>query len=155
MTLNCIHIFIVTGSFLYWCIMRPANQHFFIHSCVFLRILIISSLATFLVTNSFSVRMCREAVNQSTLSLLTVCRMWHCALALEHSERLRLQAYMWKRENCPLNYDVNNCVYNVSVNFDQIHAALLSIVYLVPASNACLRLDQISSPHLVSDWINL
>jgi len=41
---------------------------------------------------------------------------------LEHSERHRLQAYMWKRVNCPLNYDVNNCVYNISVNFDQIHA---------------------------------
>jgi len=25
MTLNCIHIFIVTSSFLYWCVMRPAN----------------------------------------------------------------------------------------------------------------------------------
>jgi len=25
MTLNCIHIFIVTGSFLYWCVIRPAS----------------------------------------------------------------------------------------------------------------------------------
>jgi len=40
-----------------------------------------------------------------------------------------------------------------TVNFDQIHATLLSIVYLVLASEACLRLDQIQSPHLVSDWI--
>jgi len=32
MTLNCIHIFIVTGSFLYWCVMRLASQSFFIHS---------------------------------------------------------------------------------------------------------------------------
>jgi len=51
MTLICIHIFIVTGSFLYWCVMRPASQRFFfIHSCIYLRILIISYLATFLVT---------------------------------------------------------------------------------------------------------
>jgi len=63
--------------------------------------------------------------------------------------------YTWKRENCPLNYDVNICVYNISVNFDQIHATLLSIVYLILASDACLRLDQIPSPHIVSDWINL
>jgi len=33
MTLSCIHIFIVTVSFLYWCVMRPACQHFFKHSC--------------------------------------------------------------------------------------------------------------------------
>jgi len=65
MTLNCIHIFIVSGSFLYWCVMRPASQRFFIHSCIYLRILIISYLATFLGTNSLSVLMCRKAVNQS------------------------------------------------------------------------------------------
>jgi len=65
MTLNCIHIFIVTGSFLYWCVMRPASQRFFIHSCIYLRILIISYLATFLGTNSLSVLMCRKAVNRS------------------------------------------------------------------------------------------
>jgi len=74
-----------------------------------------------------------------------------CALVLEHLERFRLQAYMWKRENCPLNYDVNNYVYNISVNFDQIHATLLSIMYLVLASDACLWLDQIPSPNVVSD----
>jgi len=36
MMLNCIHIFIVTGSFLYWCVMRLASQRFFIHSCIYL-----------------------------------------------------------------------------------------------------------------------
>jgi len=45
--------------------MRPASQRFFIHSCIYLRILIISYLATFLGTNSLSVLMCRNAVNQS------------------------------------------------------------------------------------------
>jgi len=65
MTLNCIHIFIVTGSFLYWCVVRPASQRFFVHSCIYLRILIISYLATFLGTNSLSVLMCRKAINQS------------------------------------------------------------------------------------------
>jgi len=47
--------------------MRPASQRFFIHSCIFLRILIISHLATFLGTNSLSVLMCRKAINQSTI----------------------------------------------------------------------------------------
>jgi len=65
MTLNCIQIIIVTGSFLYLCVMRPASQRFFIHSCIYLRIFIISYLATFLGTNSRSVLMCRKAVNQS------------------------------------------------------------------------------------------
>jgi len=41
MTLNCIHIFIVTGGFLYWWVMRQASQCFFIHSCIYLWILII------------------------------------------------------------------------------------------------------------------
>jgi len=63
--LNCIHIFIVTGSFLYWCVLRPASQHFFIHSCIYLQILIICYLATFLGTNSLSMLMCRKAINQS------------------------------------------------------------------------------------------
>jgi len=65
MTLNCIHIFIVTGNVLYWCVMRPASQRLFIYSCIYLRFLIISYLATLLDTNSFSVLMCRKAVNQS------------------------------------------------------------------------------------------
>jgi len=112
MTLNCIHIFIVTGSLLYGCVMRPASQRFFMHSCIlfvclllggasalfgplvprvcststvlgtsslsgadvplsskqtnkiYLRILIISYLATFLGTNGLSVLICRKAVNQ-------------------------------------------------------------------------------------------
>jgi len=45
--------------------MRPASQRFFIHSCIYIRTLIISDLATFLGTNSLSVLMCRKAVNQS------------------------------------------------------------------------------------------
>jgi len=65
MTLNCIHIFIVIGSFLHWCVMRPASQRFFIHSCIYLRIVIISYLATLLGTNSLSLLMCHRAVNQS------------------------------------------------------------------------------------------
>jgi len=53
--------------------MRPASQRFFIHSCIYLRISIISYLATFLLgTNSLSVLMCRKAVNQSTM----VVRRW-------------------------------------------------------------------------------
>jgi len=77
MTLNCIHIFIVTGCFLYCCVMRPASQRFFKHSYIYLRILIISYLATFLGTNSLSVLMCRKAVNQSINRLQIVFRL-HC-----------------------------------------------------------------------------
>jgi len=33
----------------------------------------------------------------------------------------------------------------IYVNFDQIHVTLLSVVYLVLTSDACLRLDQIPS----------
>jgi len=45
--------------------MRPASQRFFIHSCIYLRILIISYLATFHGTIGLSVLMCRKAVSQS------------------------------------------------------------------------------------------
>jgi len=58
MTLNCIRIFIVTGSFFYWCVIRPARQRFFIY----LRILIISYLATFFALIDF---LCWCAVKQS------------------------------------------------------------------------------------------
>jgi len=57
--------FIVCGSFLYCCVMRPASQRFFIHNYIHLRILFISNLVTFFGTNSLSVLMCRKAVNQS------------------------------------------------------------------------------------------
>jgi len=72
MTLNCIHMFIVTGSFLYWCVMRPASQRLFIRSCIYLRIVIISCSATFLGTNSLYMLMCRKAVNQSINHLVLI-----------------------------------------------------------------------------------
>jgi len=82
MTLNCIHIFIIAGSFLYCCVMRPASQRFFILTCIYLRILIIPYLATFLGTNSLSVLMCRKAVNQSINQLWTKVKLvlfgWQC-----------------------------------------------------------------------------
>jgi len=54
--------------------MRPASQRFFIHSCIYLRMLIMSYLATFLGTNGLSVLMCRKAVNQSiNHGLIIVC----------------------------------------------------------------------------------
>jgi len=52
MTLNCIHIFIITGSFLYDVLAGQSDQRFFIHNCIDLRIWIISSLATFPGTKS-------------------------------------------------------------------------------------------------------
>jgi len=75
MTLNCILIFIVTGSFLYRCVMRPASQRFFIHSCIYQRILIMSYLATFLGTNSLSALMCRKAVNHPLNQSTEVSKM--------------------------------------------------------------------------------
>jgi len=82
MTLNCIQIFIVTYRFLYWSVMTPASQRFFIHSCIHLRILIISYLATFLCTNSLCVLMCRKAVNQS-INQLPVLSQIHWAYLID------------------------------------------------------------------------
>jgi len=94
--LNCIHIFIVTGNFLYWCVMRPVSQCFFIHSCIYLRILIISYLATFLGNNSLYV-MCCKAVSQSTFKL------WKSALAFFPINNFQLQScsctYVWMINN--------------------------------------------------------
>jgi len=61
-TLNCIHIFIVTGSFLYWCVMRPASQRFFIHSCICQRFL---ALIAFLCWCAV-----KQSINQSISGLL-------------------------------------------------------------------------------------
>jgi len=37
MTLNCIHILIVTGSVLYWCVLNPdASQSAFLHTQLYL-----------------------------------------------------------------------------------------------------------------------
>jgi len=85
MTLNCIHMLIFTGSLLYGCVMRPASQRFFIHSNIFLRIVIISYLATFLGTNSLSVLMCRKAVNQSILKIAVTFAFFQSQGTLPHS----------------------------------------------------------------------
>jgi len=69
MTLTASTFSFWTGSFLHRCVMRPASQRFFIHRCIYLRLLIISYLAKFLGTNSLSVLMCRKAVNQSIVDV--------------------------------------------------------------------------------------
>jgi len=71
MTLKCIHNFIVTSSFLYWCVMRPISQRFFIHSCIYLCIFYHILLSNF-SWHCRSVLMCRKEVNQSINQ--SVCR---------------------------------------------------------------------------------
>jgi len=66
--------------------MRPASQRFFIHSCIYPRILIISYLATFLGTNSLFVLMCRKAVNQTIDSaLVIVSLLMHLCLFVDRA----------------------------------------------------------------------
>jgi len=85
MSLTCIHIFIITESFSYWCVMRPASLRFFIYSCIYLRIVFISYLATFLGTNSLSVLMCHKAVNQSSnRNIHLPSSVSHCLLTISH-----------------------------------------------------------------------
>jgi len=128
MTLNCVHIFIVTVRLLYWCVMRPASQRFFIRSCIYVRILIISYLATFLGTNSLYdlyvlIMMCRKAINQS----INLNNVWVAVATQRHYQAfldlrlvytlqkifLQLQdrlthsiSYIWKKSNVRklLNY---------------------------------------------------
>jgi len=100
MRLNCIHIIIVTGSCLYWCVMRPTSKRFLIHSCIYLRILIISYLATFLVTNILAVLMCRKAANQSTfiwchLAYDTFISNVMSILHMIHSSLIVMSSCMW------------------------------------------------------------
>jgi len=75
--------FIVTGSFLYWCVMRPASQRFFINSCIYLRILILSYFLTFLGTNSF---LCwcavKQSINQNQIGWRSV-EIWHRHVVLK------------------------------------------------------------------------
>jgi len=91
--------------------------------------------------------LCTAQLDNQSWSLLISAECSVAHFSLEYLERPQFQAYIYKWVNCPLNYDVSNYVYNVPVNFDQIHSTLLSVVYLKLASNPCLRLDQIPSPH--------
>jgi len=78
--------------------MRPASQRFFIHSCCYLRILIISELAMFLGTNSLSVLMCRKAVNQKL-------RLHSLLLAVgSPHDTLRYSGVLLRYTRCPLGY---------------------------------------------------
>jgi len=61
-----------------------ASQRFFIHSCICIRILIISYLATFLGTNCLYVLMCRKAVNQSITSGHLVGPIWKIVMHNGH-----------------------------------------------------------------------
>jgi len=90
--------------------MRLASQRFFVHSCIYLQILIISylALATFLGTNSLSVLKCRKTVNQSiiqkcgeTAAIDYVQRSADC--------RIRLNVHVWRlwRHQCPSNVNYN------------------------------------------------
>jgi len=83
----------------------------------------------------------------SEISLLTVCRMHTCLGAFRtslvaslHVEAGELLLELRRQQLC-LQY-----ICKLRSN-----ATLLSMVYLVLASDACLRLDQIPYPHLVSD----
>jgi len=88
MTSNCIHIFIVTSSFLYWSFLRPAPS-VSSYSCIYLRISIISYSATFLGTDSLSVLMCRKAVTQlinQSIALSVEVALFESAAVRDRSE---------------------------------------------------------------------
>jgi len=124
MTLNCIHIFIVTGNFLYWCVIRPVSQRFFIHSCIYLRILIISYLATFLGTNSVSVRHLQLIIwllSPTTLKLVVVALVLS-RLDYANSVLTSLPAYLVKRLQSMLNASAR-LIYGLR-RFDHVSEAL-------------------------------
>jgi len=66
MTLNCIHIFIVTGNFLYRCVMRPAMQSAFLQTQSYLSTNLDHIFSNVSRHYSLFVLMYRTAVNQST-----------------------------------------------------------------------------------------
>jgi len=107
------------GSFLYWCVMRLASQRFFIHSCICLRILIKSYLATFLGTNSLHVLMCRKAVNQSINQSINQSMTWTV---------LCLSAHYHSVVSVLCSYDMNLAVF-VSSNATQFISVLLYLWY--------------------------
>jgi len=90
--INCIHISLSLDSFFYWCIWdRPVSvSSYTLHSCIYLRILIISYLATFLGTNtnSLSVLISRKAVNQSINSFSSQCSFNMLGLSVYQSRLL-------------------------------------------------------------------
>jgi len=150
MTLNCIHIFIVTGSLLYWCVMRLASQRFFIHSCVYLRILIISYLATFLGTNSLSVLMYRKAVNQSLnshyiIQVLLILRYFtYYKLILHFFINIRLVFHYIIQVQLTLN----NNIYNTSALICGVLGMTLNCIHTEWCSGHDVKLH----PHFHYHW---
>jgi len=101
--------------------------------------------------------LCMVQLGNQSLSILTVCRMRRCANVLEHSERkltspvaslgLHVEAGELPNE---LRRQQLCLQLKIPVNFDKSHATLLSIMYLVLASDVYLILDQNIIPTLGS-----
>jgi len=98
--------------------MRPASQRFFIHSCIYLRILIMPYLATFLGTNSFSVLMCRKAVDQSinqsiNQSITVLLRTWFKKRHMLHNKDVTVRTPLSAVNVKPLSMFRcrNTCIY--------------------------------------------
>jgi len=145
MTLNCIHIFIVTGSFLYWYVIRPASRRFFIHSCNYPWIMIISYLAAFLGTNSLSVLMCRKAVNQSIVfDIISLDDVDACKL---HAQPFHLLAWCVSLKHVVLSsvsreHDVFIVINSIRWNWivwrhSAVVFVTMAIWHLVESVNVC------------------
>jgi len=102
MTLNGIHtvfhIFIVTGGiFVLWCY-EAASLQFYIHACIYLQILIISCLATFLGTKSLSVLIIvqsSQSINQSINWRTTCVRKFVVLRAVITVHRCHRLSHTW------------------------------------------------------------
>jgi len=116
--------------------MGPASQRFFIHRCIYLRILIISCLATFRGTNSLSVLMCRKAVNQSinqSIRIMLLCNHspvsgpWYCAIILVYQDHITVLSFTCIRTMLLCYHSgVSGPYYCVFIHLYQDHVTVLS-----------------------------
>jgi len=77
--------------------MRPASQRFFIHSCIYLRILIISYLATFLGNAALIAFLCWCAVKQSISQSINQSVVVHYFMCWQEAVSVVVHYFMcWK-----------------------------------------------------------
>jgi len=123
--------------------MRPASQRFFKHSCMYLRILTISNLATFLGTNSLSVLMWRKAVNQSINYPLCTQSSPCRSLCLDDGCCTLRTLFPWNRtvksktQYLSVNLSVNYFMLTRKVELHYNPSVLVHILLRQELSNCC------------------
>jgi len=105
------------------------HTHTHTHSCIYLRILIISYLATFLGANCLSAAMCRKAVNQPTIPHINHSLQSYAARMYALPPPIPDDPFLGPRivsSSCTGLHDVRDVLDLVSLEIREFHIQLIS-----------------------------